>query len=262
MSNNIIQIRDLYKTFNGKNKSVEVLKGINLDIEKNDIFGIVGFSGAGKSTLVRCINRLEEPDKGSITINGVDITSLNKRELDLERRKIGMIFQTFNLFESKTVFQNIAYPLHIAGEKKKRIKERTEEILELVGLTDKINAYPGQLSGGQKQRVGIARALANNPEVLLSDEATSALDPQTTLSILELLKDINRKLGITIIIITHELEVIKYACNNMAILEDGVITDKGSVSDVFMKPTSQTGKIFLEVYSEFQKAELVGGAGI
>ena len=201
MNKNIIEIRNLYKTFYGKKENVEVLKGINLNIEKGDIFGIVGFSGAGKSTLVRCINRLEEPDKGSIIINETEITMLNKKELDVQRRKIGMIFQTFNLFESKTVFQNVAYPLQISGVKKQKIKERTEEILELVGLTDKINAYPGQLSGGQKQRVGIARALANNPDVLLSDEATSALDPQTTLSILELLKDINKKLGITILLI-------------------------------------------------------------
>ncbi len=262
MDKNIIEINDLYKTFNGKKENVEVLKGINLKIEKGDIFGIVGFSGAGKSTLIRCINRLEEPDKGEIVIDGIEITSLNKRELDIQRRKLGMIFQTFNLFESKTVFQNIAYPLQISGENKQKITERTKEILELVGLTDKIHAYPGQLSGGQKQRVGIARALANNPNVLLSDEATSALDPQTTLSILELLKDINKKLGITILLITHELEVIKYACNNMAILENGVITDKGSVREVFMKPTSQTGKIFLEVYSEFKKTEWTGGAGI
>ena len=262
MDKNIIEINGLYKTFNGDGENVEVLKGINLKIEKGDMFGIVGFSGAGKSTLIRCINRLEEPDKGKIIIDGIEITSLNKRELDIQRRKIGMIFQTFNLFESKTVFQNIAYPLRISGQNRKKIKERTEEILELVGLTDKINAYPGQLSGGQKQRVGIARALANNPDVLLSDEATSALDPQTTLSILDLLKDINKKLGITVLLITHELEAIKYACNNMAVLENGVITDKGSVSEVFMKPTSQTGKIFLEVYSEFRKTELTGGAGI
>lgn len=262
MNKNIIEIRNLYKTFYGKKENVEVLKGINLNIEKGDIFGIVGFSGAGKSTLVRCINRLEEPDKGSIIINEKEITTLNKKELAKQRRKIGMIFQTFNLFESMTVFQNIAYPLQISGVKKQKIKEKTEEILELVGLTDKINAYPGQLSGGQKQRVGIARALANNPDVLLSDEATSALDPQTTLSILELLKDINKKLGITILLITHELEVIKYACTNMAILENGAITDTGSVRDVFMKPTCQTGKIFLEVYSEFQKTEWSGGAGI
>ena len=201
MNKNIIEIRNLYKTFYGKKENVEVLKGINLNIEKGDIFGIVGFSGAGKSTLVRCINRLEEPDRGSIVIDETEITTLNKKELAKQRRKIGMIFQTFNLFESMTVFQNIAYPLQISGVKKQKIKERTEEILELVGLTDKINAYPGQLSGGQKQRVGIARALANNPDVLLSDEATSALDPQTTLSILELLKDINKKLGITILLI-------------------------------------------------------------
>lgn len=262
MSDHFIEIKNLYKTFYGKDQNVEVLKGINLEVEKGDIFGIVGFSGAGKSTLVRCINRLEEPDSGTIKIGGVDITSLKKRELAAQRRKIGMIFQTFNLFESKTVFQNIAYPLQLSNLKKQQIKERVEEILELVGLTDKIKAYPGQLSGGQKQRVGIARALANNPDVLLSDEATSSLDPQTTLSVLELLKEINKKLGITIILITHELEAIKYACTNMAILEDGEITDRGSVKDVFLSPNCQTGKIFLKVYSEFQKIEWSGGGGI
>lgn len=262
MNGHFIEIENLHKTFYGNQQNVEVLKGINLSVEKGDIFGIVGFSGAGKSTLVRCINRLEEPDSGRIFIDGKEITALKKRELDTQRRKIGMIFQTFNLFESKTVFQNIAYPLQLAGMKKQSLQERTEEILDLVGLTEKRNAYPGQLSGGQKQRVGIARALANKPNVLLSDEATSALDPQTTLSILELLKDINKKLGLTILLITHELEVIKYACSNMAILENGEITDRGSVREVFMNPNCQTGKIFLQVYSEFQKTEWSGGAGI
>lgn len=262
MNDHFIEIRDLHKTFYSKDQTIKVLNGINLDITKGDIYGVVGFSGAGKSTLVRCINRLEEPDSGLVKIGNVDITSLGKRGLTAQRRKIGMIFQTFNLFESKTVFQNIAYPLQLAGVKKQKIKERVEEILELVGLTDKIKSYPGQLSGGQKQRVGIARALANNPDVLLSDEATSALDPQTTLSILELLKDINKKLGLTIILITHELEVIKYTCTNMAIIENGEITDKGSVREVFMNPNCQTGKIFLKVYSEFQKTDWSGGEGI
>ena len=257
MSNSFISITDLHKSYVSQGQYVEVLKGINLEITKGDIFGIVGFSGAGKSTLVRCLNRLEEPDGGEIKIDGRDITLLSKKALNMQRQKIGMIFQNFNLFESKTVYQNVAYPLKLAGYHKKQIKTRVEEILELVGLSDKTNAYPGQLSGGQKQRVGIARALANNPDVLLSDEATSALDPQTTVSVLELLKKINDKLGITIILITHELEVIKYICQNMAILEEGELIEQGKVRDIFLNPYSRTGKLFIKIHSEFQRNDWV-----
>ncbi len=257
MSHAFININDLHKSYYSIEQNIQVLKGINLKISKGDIFGIVGFSGAGKSTLVRCLNRLEEPDSGSIQIDGKEITSLSKKELNKERQKVGMIFQGFNLFESKTVYQNVAYPLKIAGYQKKQIHKRVEEILELVGLSDKVDAYPGQLSGGQKQRVGIARALANNPSVLLSDEATSALDPKTTLSVLDLLKEINQKLGITIILITHELEAIKYICNNMAILEDGEVIEEGSVRDIFLNPHSKTGKLFVKIYSEFQQNDWV-----
>lgn len=258
-----IKVENLCKTFHGKDGSIEVLKGINLEIEKGDIFGIVGFSGAGKSTFARCINRLEEPDSGKIIIDGKDIVSLDKKELNKSRRKIGMIFQSFNLFESKTVFQNIAYPLKIDGWKKKDIEARVNEILALVGLEDKRSAYPGQLSGGQKQRVGIGRALANRPDVLLSDEATSALDPQTTLSVLDLLKEINQKLGITVLLITHELEAIKYTCKNMAVIENGIIIEKGVVRDIFQNPNSTTGQIFIKVYNSFQNTELYGeGDGI
>ncbi len=261
-----IEIRDIHKTFYGKKRSGEetrVLKGIDLNIEKGDIFGIVGFSGAGKSTLARCINRLEEPDSGQIIIDGVDITGLSKKELALRRRKIGMIFQQFNLFESKSVFKNIAYPLMLDGWSKDRINSRVEEILSLIGLEDKRDAYPGQLSGGQKQRVGIGRALANQPDVLLSDEATSALDPQTTLSVLDLLREINKKFGITILLITHELEAIKYICSNMAVLENGVVTESGSVRGIFQNPNSKTGRIFIDVYSSFRKDDLYGeGDGI
>ncbi|PHV70536.1 ABC transporter [Sporanaerobium hydrogeniformans] len=258
-----IEIKDLHKTFYSTNQNIEVLKGINLKITKGDIFGIVGFSGAGKSTLVRCLNRLEEPDKGSIRIGQQEMTKLTKRELNIQRQKIGMIFQSFNLFESKTVYQNVAYPLKLSQYEKRQMKERVKEILELVGLSDKIHAYPGQLSGGQKQRVGIARALANNPDVLLSDEATSALDPQTTVSVLDLLKEINQKLGITIILITHELEAIKYICNNMAILEQGEITEQGTVREVFLNPHSHTGKLFIKIHSEFQQKQWVEeGEGI
>lgn len=286
-----IQIKDLRKTFTFHGESLEVLKGVNLEIEKGDIYGIVGFSGAGKSTLARCINRLEEPTSGKIIIDGTDITALTKKQLNEQRRKIGMIFQTFNLFDSKTVYGNIAYPLKIARTglganpnlldsatvygnvaqplkiyktPKKQIDARVREILDLVGLSDKIGAFPAQLSGGQKQRVGIARALANNPSVLLSDEATSALDPQTTLSVLELLKEINKKLGLTIIMITHELEAVQFACNNMAVIEDGVIVEQGTVSDMFTNPLSHTGKIFLKVQTEFQQKQGIvsEGAGI
>ncbi len=258
-----IEIKDLHKTFADKNKSNLVLNGIDLSVEKGDIFGIVGFSGAGKSTLVRCINRLEEPDSGSVVIGGVDITALSKKELALERRKIGMIFQSFNLFESKTVWQNIAYPLRLEKMKKKDIEARVSEVLSLIGLEDKRNAYPGELSGGQKQRVGIGRTLANSPDVILCDEATSALDPQTTISVLDLLKEINQKLGVTILLITHELEAIKYICRNMAVIENGVIIEQGLVSGIFQNPNSKTGKIFIDVYSSFQNKEYYGeGEGI
>ena len=243
-----IQISDLYKTFHPHGQSLPVLKGINLSISKGEIFGIIGFSGAGKSTLARCINCLETPDSGSINIGGTDILSLSKKDLRHERRRIGMIFQTFNLFESKTVYKNIAYPLLIAGVGRSEIRERVEKVAELVGLTDKLGDYPGGLSGGQKQRVGIARALINNPDVLLSDEATSALDPQTTLQILDLLKEINLKTGITILMITHELEAVRYTCERMAVLEEGKIVEEGDVHTIFNNPESRTGELFAKVF--------------
>ncbi len=258
-----IRVENLYKSFKTKNEVNQVLKGIDLNIEKGEIYGIVGFSGAGKSTLVRCINRLEEPDSGKVWIGDTEITALGKRQLTARRRKIGMIFQQFNLFDSMTVFKNVAYPLTLEGVSKKEIEKRVDKLLELVGLADKKNAYPGSLSGGQKQRVGIARALANEPDVLLSDEATSALDPVSTLAILDLLEQINDELGVTIIMITHELEVAKRICNKVAVLENGVITEKGSTRDVFLDPKSSTGKIFLEVYKEFrQDYSFTGGGGI
>ena len=240
-----IQISDLYKTYYPHGQALPVLRGINLSIVKGEIFGIIGFSGAGKSTLARCINRLEKPDSGSIIIDGTDILSLGKRELRHYRRRIGMIFQTFNLFEAKTVYKNIAYPLVISGVPKKEIKRRVEETAELVGLTDKLDVYPGALSGGQKQRVGIARALINNPDVLLSDEATSALDPQTTLQILDLLKEIN-----------DELEAVKYACQRMAVLEEGKIVEEGSVRNIFNNPESRTGDLFAKVFFRLNKDSL------
>ena len=257
-----IDIQNLTKSFMVRGERLEVLKGISLSVSKGDIFGIIGLSGAGKSTLARCVNRLETPDAGRITIGGVDMLSLPKRQLLAQRQRIGMIFQSFNLFEAKTVYKNIAFPLVIRGVKKAERDKRVREIAEVVGLQDKLNAYPAGLSGGQKQRVGIARALANKPDILLSDEATSSLDPQTTLSILELLKDINRTLGLTILLITHELDVIKYTTKNMAVLEDGVIRESGKTKDIFTNPNSVTGKIFLKVYSELQENYVEGGCGI
>ncbi len=252
MDQKFIEVNQLYKTFHNKNKSVEVLKGIDLAVEKGEIYGIVGFSGAGKSTLVRCINRLEEPDSGTVRIGEHVITSLGKAQLDRQRRKMGMIFQQFNLFDSMSVAQNIAYPLKLTGMSARDAEARVDEMLSLVGLVEKKTAYPGELSGGQKQRVGIARALANNPDVLLSDEATSALDPQTTLSVLDLLKEINRKLGLTIIMITHELEVIKYTCHRMAVMEDGKLLEQGLVRDIFEHPQCDTAKNFIAVYNKFR----------
>jgi D-methionine transport system ATP-binding protein len=249
----MITISGLSKTFTTPYGNVFALKNINLQIEQGDIFGVIGFSGAGKSTLIRCLNRLEEPDSGTIKIGDQEITSLDKRQLREARKRIGMIFQHFNLFDSKTVFGNVAFPLEVAGLPKKQIKSRVDQLLELVELTDKTNAYPSQLSGGQKQRVGIARALANNPEVLLSDEATSALDPKTTYSILELLRNINQKLNLTIVLITHEMDVLRRICNHMAVIEDGEITEMGSVKDLFTNPQTDTTRLFVQSDSELQQ---------
>ena len=259
----MITVSNINKTFNTSTGKVEVLKDINLNVEDGDIFGIIGFSGAGKSTLIRCLNGLEKPDSGNIIIGENDITKLNRKELRNSRKKIGMIFQQFNLFDSRTVYENIAFPLEISGYRKDKIKERVEEILELVELSEKRDAYPLQLSGGQKQRVGIARALANEPDVLLSDEATSALDPQTTFSILELLKNINKRLNLTIVIITHELDVLRYCTNNMVVLEDGHIVEKGNTESLFLNPKSDTLKNFINITNNFQKNKnFLGGEGI
>lgn len=253
MANNFISISGLRKSFRTQGGQVQILKGINLDIAKNDIFGIIGLSGAGKSTLLRCINRLEEPDEGKISLNGLDILSLSRNELNAARKRIGMIFQGFHIFDSKTVFQNVVYPLKQYGIPQTEHKQRVTQLLDMVGLSDKSDFYPSQLSGGQKQRVGIARALACNPEVLLCDEATSSLDPQTTLSILDLLKDINRNLHVTILMVTHEVNVIKYACNNVAVIEDGVIVETGGINQVMEKPLSHTGNVFMDVENKLNK---------
>jgi D-methionine transport system ATP-binding protein len=240
----MISITGLNKTFLTPSGRVNALKDINLTVDKGDIFGIIGFSGAGKSTLIRCLNRLEEPDSGTIRIGDQEITRLDTGELRAARKKIGMIFQHYYLFESRTVFGNVAFPLEIAGYQKQRIGHRAAEILELVGLSDKLGAYPAQLSGGQKQRVGIARALANEPDVLLSDEATSSLDPSTSRSILDLLRDINQKLGLTIVMITHEMDVLRYLCANAAVIDAGEIIETGSVAELSSHPRQEITRLF------------------
>ena len=238
----MIEIQHLSKTFAGADGSVEALRDINLKINDGDIFGIIGMSGAGKSTLVRCINMLERPTSGTVLINGRDIGALSAEELRKVRRRTTMIFQSFNLLMQRTCLANICFPLELAGMKKAEAKKRAGELLELVGLSDKANAYPAQLSGGQQQRIAIARALATDPEVLLCDEATSALDPKTTRSILELIKQINERLGITVIIITHQMSVIEDICTRVAILENGSVVEEGEVSKVFSNPASDAGK--------------------
>ena len=242
----LIEIRGLTKTFGKAAKSFEALKGIDLAIEEGEIFGVIGLSGAGKSTFIRCLNLLERPTSGTVLVNGRDLTSLTQAELLEARRGMGMIFQQFNLLTSRTVYGNVAFPMEIAGKSRADIKARVAELLELVGLSDKVKAYPAQLSGGQKQRVGIARALANNPSILLCDEATSALDPQTTSSILALIEDLKTRLGLTVVLITHEMKVITEICDRVAVMEDGVVVESGKVIDVFASPKHPTSKGFVE----------------
>lgn len=238
----MISLNNVSKIYNTKDGTVQALKNVSLTIEKGDIFGIIGMSGAGKSTLVRTLNFLERPTSGTVTVDGRDLSSLSEKELKEERRGIGMIFQHFNLLMQKNVTDNICFPLKIAGVPKDKARERALELLEIVGLTDKAKAYPIQLSGGQKQRVAIARALATNPKILLCDEATSALDPQTTKSILALLKEINSKYGITIVIITHEMAVVREICNRVGIIGNGELVEHGNVLDVFSHPQSDEAK--------------------
>lgn len=228
----MIEIRNISKTFHQKKQSFKALDKVSLTIDKGDIVGIIGFSGAGKSTLIRTVNLLERPDEGQIIINGKDFTKLSSKQLAEERKKIGMIFQHFNLLSSRTVFDNVALPLELDHTSKDEIKRKVNELLKIVGLEDKANDYPKSLSGGQKQRVAIARALANDPHLLLCDEATSALDPATTQSILQLLRDINQRLGITILLITHEMEVIKSVCNHVAVIDKGKLLTKGTLSEI------------------------------
>ena len=257
MEKSMIEFNNITKTFITKKSSVCALENVSLKIEKGDIFGVIGFSGAGKSTLVRMVNALETPDSGTVIVNGKDISQLQRRELRSFRKNIGMIFQHFNLLESKTVFQNIAIPLQLDHWPKEKIQARVKELLKFVELEDKETALPKQLSGGQKQRVGIARALALNPQILLCDEATSALDPRTTDSILELLKKINRDLDITILMITHQMNVIAQVCNKVAVLEKGQLVETGSVIEVFGNPQKETAKGFIRTVINDQLPEKV-----
>lgn len=234
----MIEIRNLAKTYHGADGDFTAVKNINLTINDGDIFGIIGLSGAGKSTLVRCINLLEMPTEGDVLVDGKSMLSLSRRELLAARQKIGMIFQGFNLLAQRTALDNITYPLEIAGVKRSQAVKRARELLDMVGLADKEKSYPSQLSGGQKQRVAIARALATEPHVLLCDEATSALDPTTTVQILDLLREINQRLGVTIVVITHEMRVIEKICNRVAVIDASEIAEEGLVSEVFLRPRS------------------------
>ncbi|MGG3640157.1 methionine ABC transporter ATP-binding protein [Bacillus gobiensis] len=241
----MIELKNVYKTYQRKGVSNEALKGIDLKVEKGDIFGVIGYSGAGKSTLIRLVNYLERPTKGQVFVDGQALDSFNVKQLRAAKKQIGMIFQHFNLLESKKVYDNVALPLVLLKKSKQEIKKRVNELLEFVGLSDKAGSYPNELSGGQKQRVGIARALASNPSILLCDEATSALDPQTTSSILQLLKRVNKEYNITIMIITHEMAVIQEICNRVAVMEEGEIIEQGSVLDVFGHPKHPTTENFV-----------------
>ena len=241
----MIELKGLTKVYGKGRNAATALSELNLSIKKGEIFGVIGHSGAGKSTLIRCINLLERPTKGEVWVDGIDLTKLSKGQLQQQRRKIGMIFQHFNLLSSATVFDNIAFPLRLIGTPKDIIQSKVKDLLKLVGLEDHWNKYPAQLSGGQKQRVGVARALASDPDVLLCDEATSALDPQTTDSILRLLLDINQRFNLTIVLITHEMHVIQSICDRVAVIHGGGIVEQGNVAEVFLKPKHEITKDFI-----------------
>lgn len=249
----MIKLEKVSKTFHGGGGDVAAVQDVTLDIREGEIFGIIGFSGAGKSTLVRCINLLERPTAGKVTVDGVELTGLDEKKLREVRRKIGMIFQHFNLLRSRTVYQNIAFPLRKSRLSKAEKDAKINSLLELVGLADKKDAYPSQLSGGQKQRVAIARALANDPKVLLCDEATSALDPQTTKSILSLLKKVNEELSITIVLITHEMAVVKDICDRVAIMELGRVVEQGVTEEIFVHPKQPLTRDFISTASNMDK---------
>lgn len=257
----MIHLERVSKTFGTEASGVHAVQDVDLEIADGEIYGIIGFSGAGKSTLVRCINLLERPTSGRVWIDGVDLMALNEKQLREVRTKIGMIFQHFNLLRSRTVYQNIAFPLKKSGLSKQEKEAKIQSLLELVGLTEKRDAYPAQLSGGQKQRVAIARALANDPKVLLCDEATSALDPQTTKSILSLLKKVNEELGITIVLITHEMAVVKDICDHVAIMELGRVVESGNTVDVFSRPKEPITKSFIDTAGNIGKIHDLIAAG-
>ena len=259
MGEPIIQIKGLTKRFSGGGGEVAALENINIDIRAGEIFGVIGLSGAGKSTLVRCINLLERPTEGTVVVDGRDMTALTEKELRQTRKSIGMIFQGFNLLMQRTCLRNICFPLEIAGVRPAEARRRARELLEVVGLPDKADAYPAQLSGGQKQRVAIARTLATNPRVLLCDEATSALDPKTTRDILRLIQDINRRLGITVVVITHDMKVIEAICSRVAILDHGHMAETGTVEEVFANPRSEAGRRL--VYPDGAPLELLPASG-
>lgn len=242
----VIKFNDVSKTFTIGKREIHAVQDVSLSVNEGDIFGIIGFSGAGKSTLLRLVNQLERPTKGSVYVRDTDISKLSAKDLRKQRSRIGMIFQNFNLLTSRNVAGNIAYPLKVAGYKKHEIKQRVAELLEFVGLSDKANDYPEQLSGGQKQRVGIARALAASPEILICDEATSALDPETTQDILKLLKKVNQEMGVTILLITHEMRVIQSICDKVAVMENGRVIESGEVFEVFTNPIELTTRRFIQ----------------
>lgn len=253
----LIKIENLTKHYDAAQGTVKAINGLNLEVNDGEIFGMIGPSGAGKSTLIRMLNLLEEPTAGTISINDTDLTELSSQNLRAARQKIGMIFQHFNLLSSRTVIGNVAFPLEIAGVSKKQRRKKAKELIELVGLSDRAEHYPAQLSGGQKQRVGIARALANNPDLLLSDEATSSLDPESTKSVLELLARIRDEMNLTIILITHEMEVIKEICDRVAVLEAGKIIEEGKIIDIFSSPQEPLTKKFISSVIDFDLPEKI-----
>lgn len=255
MTDSIIEINNLVKRFGYGEDAVTALEGINLTVKKGDIYGIIGLSGAGKSTLVRCINLLERPTEGTVKVCGEELTSLSKSDLRKARKSIGMIFQGFNLLMQRTAIDNICFPLELQGVSKSDAKKRAMELLKIVGLQDRANAYPAQLSGGQKQRIAIARAVANNPKLLLCDEATSALDPNTTRAILELLKEINRTMGVTIVVITHEMKVIEQICTHVAVIDNSHIVEEGPITQVFKNPQSEIAKQLILPHMEGDSAQ-------
>lgn len=251
----MIKLNHISKTFTVSQKTVHAVQDVNLTIYDKEIFGIIGFSGAGKSTLVRCINLLERPTKGTVEVDRQELTGLSAKELRQSRKKIGMIFQHFNLMPSRTIFGNVAYPLWNSGLSKQEIQDKVRKLLRLVDISEKENAYPSQLSGGQKQRVAIARALANDPKILLCDEATSALDPQSTKSILQLLKTLNETLGITVVLITHEMDVVKEICHRVAVMDHGRVVEQGDVFSIFANPKQEITRNFIKTTSNLQKID-------